>query len=518
MKHAQHTPATPRGKHRGIPLQLTATLALASLMALNACQQDMPTDNGTLPEGRYPVLIKAVVPQTRVVDDGWTTTWEDGDTISVGQAGVPDKIGRYVLNQDGTVKRIIDTLYYDLTKEFIAIKAWYPATETYGTFIVDYAVDNPVSLMDAGTIVQDYFHPVTLEFRHKDSKLRVQIEGDTEGAVYKVEVDAISQSTFNPSDVVVSTLDSDTKRMRLHPKGNNVWEGYVGNGSQISCVYVNGEEVPLEETLKPKMGQMCTVTVNVSYFKQINLNDLGTNEVVHLTDEYPAYCITGTLPTGSNAQIRVDAPITLKLKDATLNTSSPSPIYVACEGTARIILEGENQIKSTSTGLYGAITLEGENTHLLLEGPGTLQATGYGYATIGTRYAKDGDEVACGNITVKNATLRLTADFNGTAIGIGILDGPNYARCGDITIANCDIKCESSYYSIISYIGINFTLEMWDMYGNSISLGDINIYLQEGQEKDDFESNLGSGVDLSVYSSDIHTYWHSYEEIPPELK
>lgn len=511
MKHAQHTPATPRGKHRSIPLQLTATLALASLMALNACQQDMPTDNGTLPEGRYPVLIKAVVPQTRVVDDGWTTTWEDGDTISVGQAGVPDKIGRYVLNQDGTVKRIIDTLYYDLTKEFIAIKAWYPATETYGTFIVDYTVDNPVNFMFAYASNIKIFQLVTLDFQHWDSKLSVQIKGDTDNRVNQVEMEALSISTHRLDESDEFHTSSVPKRMKLKPKGGCVWEGHIGFESDIYSVYVNGEEVPLEEKLKPKMGQMCTVTVNVSYFKQINLNDLGTNEVVHLTDEYPAYCITGTLPDGSNAQIRVDAPITLKLKDATLNTSSPSPIYVICEGTARIILEGENQIKSTNTGDYGAITLEGENTHLLLEGPGTLQASGNNYATIGTRNAADGDEVTCGNITVKNATLRFTANHNGTAIGMGALDEPDYARCGNITIANCDIKCESSSYTI-SCIGINVTLEAWESLKNSVSLGDINIYLQEGQTQDDFENK----VDLSA--NNIHTYWHSYEEIPPELK
>ncbi len=511
MKHAQHTPATPRGKHRGTIGQLTATLALASLMALNACQQDMPADNGTLPEGRYPVLIKAAVPQTRVVDDGWTTTWEDGDTISVGQLWVPDKVGRYVLNQDGTVKRIIDTLYYDLTEEYITLQAWYPATETYGTFEIDYAVDNTATFMYAQATIMDIFHPVTLNLEHWDCKLRVQIEGDTDNRVQQVEVEARNNVTFTINAFGRGWNSTGLERMKLQPKGGGVWEGYIGYDSEISSVYVNGEEVPLEEKLKPKMGQMCTVTVNVSYFKQINLNDLGTNEVVHLTDEYPAYCITGTLPDGSNAQIRVDAPITLKLKDATLNTSSPSPIYVICEGTARIILEGENQIKSTNTGDYGAITLEGENTHLLLEGPGTLQASGNNYATIGTRNAKGGDEVACGNITVKNATLRFTANHNGTAIGIGALDEPDYARCGNITIANCDIKCESSSYTI-SCIGINVTLEAWSQWENSISLGDINIYLQEGQTQDDFENK----VDLSA--NNIHTYWHSYEEIPPELK
>lgn len=515
MKHAQHTPATPRGKHRGIPLQLTATLALASLMALNACQQDMPTDNGTLPDGRYPVLIKAAVPQTRVVDDGWTTTWEDGDTISVGQAGVPDKIGRYVLNQDGTVKRIIDTLYYDLTKEFIAIKAWYPATETYGTFIVDYAVDNPVSLMDAGTIVQDYFHPVTLEFRHKDSKLRVQIEGDTEGAVYKVEVDAISQSTFNPSDDVVSTLGSDTKRMRLHPKGNNVWEGYVGNGSQISCVYVNGEEVPLEETLKPKMGQMCTVTVNVNYKEHYEKIVLDTLTNTYRITEGGTYHFTGTNNRKYYIPIIVEAPATLLLDNVTLDTYAEHAIYITATGTTTIKVNGYNRIEilyGNKNGV-GAITLDGADTHLLLEGPGTLRAVSDTHAAIGTPYKKEG-QAACGDITIKNVTLELRMiqgkNYKNSAdIGTGYCEAKGSQTHGNITIANSTISSISGSKDEAYRIGSTI-----DEALRSPDNGEINIYLKEGETEDNFLNRITD----TKYKVDPRAQFHPYEETLDWLK
>lgn len=74
MKHIHPAPAAPRAPRRRTSLCLTACLVLATLLAFTSCQQDIPADNLTLPDGKYPVLISAAVPQTRVVDEGQTTT------------------------------------------------------------------------------------------------------------------------------------------------------------------------------------------------------------------------------------------------------------------------------------------------------------------------------------------------------------------------------------------------------------------------------------------------------------
>lgn len=515
MKHAQHTPATPRGKHRGIPLQLTATLALASLMALNACQQDMPTDNGTLPEGRYPVLIKAAVPQTRVVDEGQTTTWEDGDSISVMLYGHPEEVGIYELNRDGTVKRIIDTLYYNPKETPARLLAWYPATETSDMFVVDYTVDNPVSLMYAETIVQDYFHPVTLEFRHKDSKLRVQIEGDTEGAVYKVEVDAISQSTFNPSDGVVSTLGSDTKRMRLHPKGNNVWEGYVGDGSQISCVYVNGEAVQLDSGIRTATGQVHNITVNVSYIDEEHDVVLDTLSNTYRITEKGIYHFTGKIYTENYIPIVVEAPATLLLDNVTLETDAEHAIYITAKGTTTVKVKGTNTINKwyMNENGNGAITLDGADTHLLLEGPGQLSAYSHTHAGIGTPY-KPGEQAACGDITIKNVSLRFGVTegesfISGAFIGTGECEAKGSQTHGNITIANSTISCGHYYENGTYQIGSTIKDEL-----RSENNGAITIYLKEGETEANFLENIGD----NGYKVDPRATFHPYEETPDWLK
>lgn len=291
----------------------------------------MPADNGTLPEGRYPVLIKAAVPQTRVVDDGWTTTWEDGDTISVGQFGVPDKVGRYVLNQDGTVKRIIDTLYYDLTEEYITLQAWYPAIGRDEEIVIDYTVDNTASCMYAQATIMDISQPVTLNLEHWDCKLRVQIEGDTDNRVQQVEVVSYSQLTISTKYNSFQVTHKNPKRMKLQPKGGGVWEGYIGSESDISSVYVNGKEVPLEETLTPRRGQMCTVTVNVNYKEHYEEIDLGTLTDTYRITEGGTYHFTGTISGEGYIPIIVEAPATLLLDNVDLDTYAEHAIYY-CHG------------------------------------------------------------------------------------------------------------------------------------------------------------------------------------------
>ena len=515
MKHIHPAPVAPRAPRRCTSLCLTACLVLATLLAFSACQQDIPADNLTLPDGKYPVLISAAVPQTRVVDEGQTTTWEEGDRISVMLDGHTEEVGIYELNQDGTVKRIIDTLYYNPKETPATLRAWYPATETSEWFVMDYTVDNPVSLMDTKGTVQDYFQPVTLEFKHRDSKLRVQIEGDTEDAVTEVGVDAIYKATYNPIEGSVSTYSNNVSYIQFKEKGNNVWEGYVAPNSEISSVFVNGTAVPLDNPISTWGGQLYDVTINVNYIEGETNVQLDTLTNTYRITKPGIYHFTGYNRAGEYIPIVVETPATLLLDNVSLSVYGDYLIYITASGTTTIKMEGTNYAQKAALGTdnQGFILLEGTDTHLLLEGPGELYIENHNSAVIGTPY-KPGEEVACGNITIKNVTLHMYSIYStiaktGACIGTGKCEAKGSQKHGNITIANSTINC---YYNLDSESYAIGTVV--DEGLRSDDNGAINIYLKEGETEDDFLNRISG----TTYKVDPRAQFHPYEDTPEWLK
>lgn len=512
MKHIHPTPAALRAPRRRTSLCLTACLVLATLLAFTACQQDIPADNLTLPDGKYPVLISAAVTQTRVVDEGQTTTWEEGDRISVMLDGHPEEVGIYELNKDGTVKRIIDTLYYNPKETPATLCAWYPATETSEPFTVDYMEDNPVSPMYTWTTVQDYFQPVTLEFKHRDSKLRVQIEGDTEDAVTEVGVDAIYKATYNPIEGSVSTYSNNVSYIQFKEKGNNVWEGYVAPFSEISSVFVNGTAVPLDNPISTSRGKLYDVTINANIDKADEVVDLSK-----LTDTYRItkpgkYYFTGGINMINFTPIVVEAPATLVLDNVHLHTYTTFQLYITAPDTTTIKLKGNSTFAdyNSNNGKAG-ITLDGADSHLLIEGPGTLSMYSHIHAAIGTPYKK-GEEVACGDITIKNATLLLGnagAGNQGSYIGTGARDARGRQKHGNITIVNSFISANPRNTTKSYGIG---TVAAEGL--RSPDNGEIHIYLRKGENEEDFLGRLND----KEYNVDPRAQFHPYEETPDWLK
>lgn len=429
--------------------------------------------------------------------------------------GHPEEVGIYELNQDGTVKRIIDTLYYNPKETPATLRAWYPATETSEQFIVAYTVDNPVSPMYAWKEVQDYFHPVTLEFEHWDNKLRVQIEGDTEDAVMKVGVNAIYIATYYPEYGSVMTDSNNVSYIQLKEKGNNVWEGYVAPFSEISSVFVNGEEVRLDNPIETYSGKLYDVTINVNIDKYDYPIDLDT-----LTDTYRItkpgiYHFTGYNRAGEYIPIVVETPATLLLDNVSLNVIGDKLIYITASGTTTIKLEGTNytQTNALSSDNQGFILLEGTDTHLLLEGPGELHIENHSSAVIGTPY-KPGEEVACGNITIKNVTLHMYSIYStiaktGACIGTGKCEAKGSQKHGNITIANSTINC---YYNLDSESYAIGTVV--DEGLRSDDNGAINIYLKEGETEDDFLNRISG----TTYKVNPNAIFHPYEDTPNWLK
>lgn len=515
MKHIHPAPAAPRAPRRRTSLCLTACLVLATLLAFSACQQDIPADNLTLPDGKYPVLISAAVPQTRVVDEGQTTTWEEGDRISVILTDNPKDVGIYELNQNGTVKQVIKPLYYRSAAPGQKLRAWYPATEDTKDTIIDYTTEKVDDWLYGTCKVDDIFAPVNMELEHLNSKLRVTLKGDTEGIIEKVEVNALSKVKFIPSsDAFLVSKDEYINRMELQQK-DGVWTGYVGRGSEISSVYVNGTAVLLDNPITTEAGKISDVTINVNYIEGETKVQLDTLTNTYRITKPGIYHFTGYNSAGEYIPIVVETPATLLLDNVSLNVIGDKLIYITASGTTTIKLEGTNytQTNALSSNNQGFILLEGTDTHLLLEGPGELHIENHNSAVIGTPY-KPGEEVACGNITIKNVTLHMYSIYStiaktGACIGTGKCEAKGSQKHGNITIANSTINC---YYNLDSESYAIGTVV--DEGLRSDDNGAINIYLKEGETEDDFLNRISG----TTYKVDPNAIFHPYEDTPNWLK
>lgn len=513
MKHIHPAPAAPRAPRRRTSLCLTACLVLATLLAFSACQQDIPADNLTLPDGKYPVLISAAVPQTRVVDEGQTTTWEEGDRISVILTDNPKDVGIYELNQNGTVKQVIKPLYYRSAAPGQKLRAWYPATENTKDTIIDYTTDKVDDWLYGTCKVDDIFAPVNMELEHLNSKLRVTLKGDTEGIIEKVEVNALSKVKFIPSsDAYLVSTDEYINRMELQQK-DGVWTGYVGRGSEISSVYVNGTAVLLDNPITTEAGKISDIIINVNIDKADKVVDLSKLTETYRITTPGKYYFTGEIYNIYFTPIVVEAPATLVLDNVYLHTGEAYQLYIKAPGTTTIKLKGYSAFEDYYINNGKAcITLDGADSHLLIEGPGTLYMYSKNHAAIGTPY-KPGEEAACGDITIKNATLLMEvaggSTNHGSYIGTGAFDARGRQKHGNITIVNSFISTRAR--NTTKSYGIGTVV---DEGLRSPDNGEIHIYLRKGETEEDFLGRLSD----KEYNVDPRAQFHPYEDTPDWLK
>ena len=186
---------------------------------------------------------------------------------------------------------------------------------------------------------------------------------------------------------------------------------------------------------KPVGTYTDTVTFTVKV-EQI-ITDLST-----LTDAYTAQdgeILTGTLQNEVRVSIAPGATVTLK--NANINGSGTWKngyhAGLTCNGSATLILDGENTVKGFHQHLPG-IHVPEDNT-LTIQGPGKLNASSNGQgAGIG-----GGFEISCGNIVIEGGNITATGGNGAAGIGSGdayVADANSViisvygSACGDITI------------------------------------------------------------------------------------
>ena len=155
----------------------------------------------------------------------------------------------------------------------------------------------------------------------------------------------------------------------------------------------------------------------------VNLGSLTGDIILH-----DGEIATGTLAGRYKISIADGAEVTLS--DVTINLSQASGSIwagITCEGSATIVLEGENVVKSLNEYCPGIYVPQYKT--LTIQGGGALTAIGgqfYG-AGIGAGYGSSG---SCGSIVIEGGTVIATS--GGFAAGIGCGFGSN---CDDITIS-----------------------------------------------------------------------------------
>ena len=186
----------------------------------------------------------------------------------------------------------------------------------------------------------------------------------------------------------------------------------------------------------------------------------------------------GDVLTGSTSgTVMIARGACITLSDVTINGG------IVCEGTATIILVGENSV----TGLddMAGIQVGDSGTTLTIKGNGALTATGgYAGAGIGTGYVDR--SVTLGNITIEGGSITANGGNYGAGIGTGrVWNGT--ATLGNITIKGGSIMATGSGNG--AGIGTGY------VYRGSVTLSDIiieggSITANGGEEG----AGIGTGV------------------------
>lgn len=200
-----------------LPLHILSA-ATVLLFAATACTQD-DLGGGTLPEGEYPLVIRATglqavaTPASRATVDG---NWQGVQTVAVEMGGTVKEYDVTASDADGyktaTLSSDTDPFWWT-SREDITVSAWWP----YGTTMPDVVVKADQStkegfegsdfiFAEAQTVQFD--HP-TLEFSHRTARITVLLKpGDGITSVTGADVSVTGLGTDNGNPATIRTYEA----------------------------------------------------------------------------------------------------------------------------------------------------------------------------------------------------------------------------------------------------------------------------------------------------------------------
>ncbi len=204
--------------------------AAVLLLAATACTQDDLGD-GTLPEGEYPLVIRATglqavaTPASRATVDG---DWQGVQTVALSVGGTVKEYDVTASDADGcktaTLSSDTDPFWWT-SREDITVSAWWP----YGTTMPDVVVKADQStkegfegsdFISAEAQTVQFDHP-TLEFSHRTARITVLLkpgDGITSVTGADVSVTGLSTDNGNPATIKTYAPGGDTYEALTAPQ------------------------------------------------------------------------------------------------------------------------------------------------------------------------------------------------------------------------------------------------------------------------------------------------------------
>ena len=144
--------------------------------------------------------------------------------------------------------------------------------------------------------------------------------------------------------------------------------------------------------------------------------------------------LTGTFQDAYGRRVHIADGATVTLSSVNITKTYIQHPGIVLDGSATIILEGNNTIHSLSN--HAGILVGGPGTTLTITGEGTLEVsadyTGAGIGSSGSSSVTD--VISCGNIVILGGTIKATST-RGAGIGCGSAAAGGTVSCGNITIS-----------------------------------------------------------------------------------
>lgn len=258
-------------------MKYTALLCAMAAIGLTACTQDELTD-GTLPEGKYPLVINATGLQTAALDtrspvDG---DWKDVERVAV-QVG--DEVKEYSVEATGpdyataTLSRETFPFYWNAPT--MTVSAWcsYSYSEVMPDVVVrenqsrvvDFANSDYISAENQTVSIDD----PTLVFSHRTARVKVILKvgndiTSLEGAT--VSLIGLTTEYNNPATITPYNSDENTFEALLRPQTISAHEPFIQ-------VELNGKTYSygLEEGIELEANHCYTYNVTVSELESMIL-------------------------------------------------------------------------------------------------------------------------------------------------------------------------------------------------------------------------------------------------------
>ncbi len=498
------------------------------LLLLSACTHDddpASPAGDPLPPHAYPLQIASVTisadgqPQTRLADEGNTTSWQDNDQIMV---SLGDKQAIYTYTGGKWYSDI--PLCWESTAP-ATVTAWYPVVDE-----IDFTQQNTKGLtylLKAAPVNATYNQsdPINLTFTHQLAKVRVLLEGEKAEDVEKVYVRSHPTSTHTQGTLDGLPTGSTADYFPMYKttyEGKDCWEATLRPGTlqadnsfQVAKAEGKPVQVTLTNDIPIKAGEVYTINISVNPVIPENATDI--NEVAGEINDNGDYVVRNTYDKTIN--ITGGTP-TIYLESASISVDNGPAINVTSgDPTVRIV--GNNSVTTKgivtnlAAGIYVAhgstITISGNNMEedvLRITGGCDGAAIG-GYCTGYDKHTN------CGDITVSNVTVYAEASNNYlTAYAPGI--GSTGSTCGTITITNAIVHARGfgDMYSSAPAIGayesvpeIVITDSEIHAYRGSYNGTCYADYIGRGGSKIDYQGgHIQCGSGGSITGSTVYCY------------